>query len=293
MSRAPIPLDRAALRRRFAAVAGKFDQASVLHREVALRMGERLDYVRLEPGYILDMGCGTGADLNFLGERYPKARRIACDFALPMLAKARERNAWFKRFLLSGSRPALLCADAEALPLASGSTSLVWSNLMLQWLADPLPALKEMQRVLEVGGLFMFSTLGPDTLKELRQALGEASPRVHRFMDMHDIGDMLMAAGFAEPVMDMEVLTLTYDNVDDLLKDLRFSGSVNAAQARSRGLTGKKGWQQALQALETTRRDGRLPATFEVVYGHAWKAKPRTTVDGRSIVDFDPSRKRA
>ena len=137
----------------------------------------------------------------------------------------------------------------------------------------------------------MFSTLGPDTLKELRQALGEASPRVHRFMDMHDIGDMLMAAGFAEPVMDMEVLTLTYGGADNLLKDLRLSGSMNAAQARHRGLSGRKGWQQALAALESARRDGRLPATFEVVYGHAWKARPRTTVDGRAIVDFDPSRR--
>ncbi|MDD5298758.1 MAG: malonyl-ACP O-methyltransferase BioC [Rhodocyclaceae bacterium] len=291
MSQAPLPLDRAAIRRRFAAAAKGFDQASVLHREVAGRMGERLQYVRLEPRRILDLGCGTGADLNFLGERYPQALRLACDLALPMLAQARERSAWFKRLLRSGSLPQLLCADAAALPLASGSTSLVWSNLMLHWLDDPLPAFREMQRTLEVGGLLMFSTLGPDTLKELRQALGEAPPRVHRFIDMHDIGDMLMAAGFAEPVMDMEVLTLTYGSSDDLLKDLRATGSVNAARARARGLTGRQGWQNAMAALETKRREGRLPATFEVVYGHAWKARPRTTDDGRAIVRFDPGKR--
>lgn len=290
MSRAPLPLDRPALRRRFSAAAGGFDQASVLHREVASRMGERLEYIRLKPKTILDLGCGTGGDLSMLGERYPEATRIACDFALPMLAKSRERSAWFKRFLpvFSGRRPALLCADAQALPLASGSTSLIWSNLMLHWLPEPLPAFREMQRALEVGGLFMFSTLGPDTLKELRQAFGESSPRVHGFTDMHDIGDMLMAAGFAEPVMDMEMLTLTYGSADDLFRDLRMTGSINATQARARGLTGKAGWQRSLSALESLRVEERLPASFEVVYGHAWKAQPKTTEDGRAIIRFDP-----
>ncbi len=294
MSQAPAPLDRPALRRRFAAAAGGFDQSSVLHREVASRMGERLDYIRLAPRAILDLGCGTGADLSMLGERYPEATRIACDFALPMLKKAGERSAWFKRFLpvFSGRRPHLLCADGEALPLASGSTSLIWSNLMLQWLPDPLPAFREMQRVLEVGGLFMFSTLGPDTLKELRRAFGESSPRVHGFTDMHDIGDMLLAAGFAEPVMDMEMLTLTYGSADDLFRDLRATGSMNAAQARSRGLTGRAGWQRSLAALEALRVDGRLPASFEVVYGHAWKAQPKTIEDGRAIVNFAPTPRR-
>jgi malonyl-CoA O-methyltransferase len=290
MSREPLPLDRRLVRQRFGKAAEHFDQAAVLHREVARRMAERLEYIRLVPNALLDLGCGTGADLNLLAERYPQARRIACDFAAPMLKKAAERTAWYKR-LFASSRPQLLCADAEQLPLPAGSVDFVWSNLMLQWLPDPLPALKEMNRVLAVDGLLMFSSLGPDTLKELRQALGEAPPHVHRFIDMHDIGDMLMAAGFAEPVMDMEVLTLTYGSAKQLFTELRHSGSLNAALGRQRGLTGRKTWDAAMAAFAGQAREGRLPATIEVVYGHAWKARPRTTGDGRAIVQFDPARR--
>ncbi len=290
MSRAPFPLDRALVRRRFSAAAKNFDTFSVLHREVARRMNERLDYIKQKPGTILDLGCGTGADLNVLGERYPDARRIACDGSLSMLKKAGERTAWLRRLLpvFGASRLSPLCADATALPLANASTNLVWSNLMLHWLADPLPAFKEMQRVLQAEGLLMFSSFGPDTLKELREAFLDAEPHVHRFIDMHDIGDMLVSAGFAEPVMDMEVITLTYASVDELFRDLRGSGATNAASGRRQGLMGKTAWKQALAALEARRLDGRLPLTFEIVYGHAWKPKPRTTDDGRAIINFDP-----
>ena len=290
MSRQPFPLDRAAIRRRFSAAAEEFDHLSVLHRDVARRMVERLDYIKLTPGTILDLGCGTGADLNALGERYPDARRIACDASLSMLTKAGERTAWFRRLLpVFGSRPPQpLCADATALPLARTSTGLIWSNLMLHWLEDPLPAFKEMQRVLQVDGLLMFTSFGPDTLKELREAFGEAEPHVHRFIDMHDIGDMLVTAGFAEPVMDMEVITLTYASSEELLRDLRGSGAANAASGRRRGLMGKAAWKQALAALEARRLDGRLPLTFEIVYGHAWKPRSRVTADGRAVVNFDP-----
>lgn len=287
-------LDRRLARRRAGRAAPTYDGVAQLAREVARRMDERLDYIRVEPQRILDLGCGTGADLALLAARYPTAQRIGTDHALPMLARARElhgEGGLIKR-LLSFGKPAsasLCCADADALPFNRGSFSLVWSNLMLNWLTDPLPALKEMHRVLEVGGMVMFATLGPDTLKELRAALPPGpGERVHRFIDMHDIGDALVQAGFSDPVMDMEMLTLTYSQLDDLLRDLRGSGTTGAAIARPRGLTGKAWLAGLKQRYEAFRREGRLPATFEVVYGHAWKAAPKTTEDGRSIIRFEP-----
>lgn len=272
-----------------------YDVAAVLAREVARRMGERLDLVTLQPQRILDVGCGTGADLRLLAERYPGAERIGCDFSLAMLREAGEELPWFKRLLPGGrAREALrVCGEAGRLPFANGSASLVWSNLVLHWLTDPLPAFREMHRVLAVDGLLMFTAFGPDTLKELRRCFVQTDPvpHVHRFIDMHDLGDALVKAGFAEPVMDMETITLAYDSFDALLRDLRTSGAQCALAGRRRGLAGKKRWAQVRAAYEMHRRDGRLPASFEVVYGHAWKPKPRTLADGRAIVQFNPGQR--
>jgi malonyl-CoA O-methyltransferase len=284
-------LDRDLLVRRFGRAAATYDEVALLAREVARRMDERLDYIRIEPQRILDLGCGTGADFDALGRRFPKAARIGADFSLPMLARARGERGLLGRLRAMGrpAAPSLVCAEAGMLPFARASISLVWSNLMLNWLADPLPALREAHRVLEVGGMLMFSSLGPDTLKELRAALPDAhGERVHRFIDMHDLGDALVAAGFSDPVMDMEVLTLTYADADALLQDLRLSGSANASTARPRGLAGKSAWAAARAALDARRRDGRLPVTVEVVQGHAWKTQPKTTEDGRSVMRFQP-----
>ncbi|MBI1905969.1 MAG: methyltransferase domain-containing protein [Rhodocyclales bacterium] len=284
-------LDRKLIRRRFARAAATCGEAAVLAREVARRMDERLDYIRIEPRRILDVGCGDGTDLERLAQRYPAAQRVGVDFALPMLERvAKNHNGLLSRLLRRHPpSPLLAGADACALPFGHASFSLAWSNLMLNWLTDPAPALAEFHRVLEVGGLLMFSTLGPDTLRELRNALPDHyGERVHRFIDMHDIGDALIKAGFADPVMDMEVLTLTYATIDDLLRDLRLSGCTNASTARPRGLAGKAGWHAARAALEGLRQDARLPITFEVVQGHAWKAAPKTIADGRSVVHFQP-----
>ncbi|ATE60861.1 methyltransferase domain-containing protein [Thauera sinica] len=289
-------LDRHLLRRRFARAAATSDGADPLIREIARRMDERLDYIRLAPKRILDLGCGTGADLERLGERFPEAQVIAADFALPMLARARARKpsappgGLLRRLLGGGGKPLpAVAADARSLPFAHGTLGMVWSNLMLAALDDPLPALQEIHRVLEVGGLLMFSTLGPDTLRELRAVLPAGSgERVHRFIDMHDIGDTLVKAGFADPVMDMEMLTLTYADLDGLFADLRATGSTNASTARPRGLSGRRAWSEARAAYERLRSGGRLPASFEIIQGHAWKAAPKTAADGRSIVRFHP-----
>lgn len=288
-------LDHGLLRRRFRRAAATTDGADVLAREIARRMDERLDYIRIAPQRILELGCGTGADLPRLAERFPQALLIAADFAPEMLVRARARlhpqgGGLLRRLL--GGRPAApphLVADARALPIARASLGLVWSNLMFPALDDPLPAFREVHRTLEVGGLFMFSTLGPDTLRELRAAFpARRGERVHRFIDMHDLGDALVQAGFSDPVMDMEMLTLAYAGLDDLIGDLRAAGGSNAARGRPRGLSGRREWAAARAAYERLRRDGRLPASFEIIQGHAWKAAPRTTEDGRAIMRFQP-----
>lgn len=291
-------LDRCLLRRRAGKAAASYDSADAIGREIARRMDERLDYIRIAPRRILDLGCGTGHDLLRLRQRFPDSELIGLDFALPMLRLAEQHTTphtrlpqrLIGRLLGSGPRATpLVAADAIALPLARASVSLAWSNLMLPGLHDPLPALQEIHRVLEIDGLLMFSTFGPDTLRELRMALPtQTGERVHRFIDMHDIGDTLVKAGFSDPVMDMEVLTLTYRDIDTLLNDLRASGGNNAAASRPRGLSGRGGWAAARSHYERLRVEGRLPATFEVIQGHAWKPTPRTTEDGRAVIQFRP-----
>ena len=256
-------------------------------------MQERLDYVKLEPGRILDLGCSRGGSFAGLAARYPQAELLGLDLAPAMLAQDQAPVGWLRRLGLGKSAgPQRLVADAAKLPLKNRSTALIWSNLLLHWLDDPLPVLAEAHRVLEVGGLLMFSTLGPDSLKELRTAFADGYAHTQRFIDMHDLGDMLVGCGFADPVMDMEVITLTYADLDAMFADLRAAGSGCAMTARRHGLTGRRAWAAARAAYEELRRDGKLPATFEVVYGHAWKAEAKQTADGRAIVRFDTPRRK-
>ena len=297
----PSAIDPRAVRRHFARAAATYDAAAVLQREVGARMMERLDVMRLAPAAILDAGCGTGEALPELGARYPQARRVAVDIAWPMLAAARARTRTRRSLvdrLLSPLRgraagaPSLVCADVAALPFAAGAFGLVWSNLALQWVAELAPAIAEFHRVLQTGGLVTFTTFGPDTLKELRAAFAgvDAHPHVVRFTDMHDIGDMLVEAGFADPVMQMEIVTLTYSDARSMVRDLKAIGATNAAQGRRRGLTGRRRFERALAALDAMpgrTAEGRIPATFEVIYGHAWKAALRRTAEGHAIVRFE------
>ncbi len=286
-------VDRQHVGRRFARVAATYGEGDFFAREVDRRMQERLDFVKVEPKRILDLGCSRGGSFSGLAERYPEAQLIGLDVAPAMLSAGRVSRASWQRWLGIGknSEPLRLAADAANLPLKSRSTAIVWSNLLLHWLDDPIPALAEAHRVLEVGGLLMFSTLGPDTLKELRSAFADGYAHTQRFADMHDLGDMLVGCGFADPVMDMEVITLTYDDVDAMFAELRAAGSSCAMKARRHGMTGRKSWENGKAAYEAMRKDGRLPATFEVIYGHAWKAEPKKTPDGRAIVRFDLPRK--
>jgi malonyl-CoA O-methyltransferase len=286
-------VDRQHVGRRFARVAASYGEGDFFAREVDRRMQERLDFVKVEPKRILDLGCSRGGSFSGLTARYPEAQLIGLDVVPAMLSAGRTPRAGWQRWLGIGknSEPLRLAADASNLPLKSRSTAIVWSNLLLHWLDDPIPALAEAHRVLEVGGLLMFSTLGPDTLKELRTAFADGYAHTQRFADMHDLGDMLVGCGFADPVMDMEVITLTYDDLDAMFAELRAAGSSCAMKARRHGMTGRQSWASGKAAYEALRKDGRLPATFEVIYGHAWKAEPKKTPDGRAIVRFDLPRK--
>lgn len=278
-------IDKRQMRRAFTRAAADYDAAAVLQREVCTRMLERLDYIKLQPSRILDAGSGTGWGTRQLAQRYPSAQVVALDIAIGMLQAARGRSGWWQK-LFGGAKQLQVCGDVEALPLAANSVEMVWSNLALQWCNDLPATFVELHRVLKVDGLLMFSTFGPDTLKELRLAFSGVDRHSHlnRFADMHDIGDMLSHSGFAEPVMDMEYLTLTYDDVRGVLYDLKRIGAHNATAGRGQGLMGKEAWKRLVENYERLRRDGKLPATYEVVYGHAWKPRPRTTKDGAAII---------
>jgi malonyl-CoA O-methyltransferase len=268
-------------RRAFERAAPGYDAGDALHREIGRRLVEHLDPIRVEPARVIDLGCGTGTHLEALAARFPDAGLVAIDFSKAMLERARRRGSWWRRTF--GARAACICADMQSLPLASASAGLAFSNLALQW-CDPRAVFAEASRVLVKEGLLLFSTLGPDTLRELRAAFAAAgSPLAMDFDDMHDIGDALVAAGFTQPVMEMELVTLEYATLEALARDLHAVGALGAASSKSLGARGR--WKRAGAAYEARRRDGALPATYEVIYGHAWKGAPRRG-DGSQVIDF-------
>jgi len=265
MSGEHFAIERAAVRRSFDRAAAGYDESAVLQAEVRAQLLGRLDYVSLEPSVVLDVGCGTGHSSRALKDRYPRAQVLALDLSEGMLREARQRQSWRRKF-------ARVCGDAARLPLAGGSVDLVFSNLTLQWCTDLDAAFAEFRRVLRPRGLLNFTTFGPDTLFELREAWARADGHRHvsDFADMHDLGNGLLAAGLAEPVMDIERFTLTYPDVFGLMRDLKAIGAHNAAASRQRGLTGRARLAAMQSAYEVRRRDGVLPATYEVVFGQAW-----------------------
>ncbi len=278
-------LNKRQVRNAFEKAAASYDQSAVLQREVSNRMFERLELIKYMPERILDAGSGTGYGSRKLAKRYPDSQLLAADIALGMLLQSRsqeERPSGGSRFwpFRKKSTVQYACVDIEQLPFKDGSIGMVWSNLTLQWCNDLDRIFREINRVLSTDGLIMFSTLGPDTLKELRHAFAQVDQYAHvnRFIDMHDIGDLLVHNRFATPVMDMEYITLTYDDVRSVMHDLKAIGAHTVGQGKRPGLTGKAKWRQVIAHYETLRANGKLPATFEVVYGHAWKLPPKQTV---------------
>lgn len=297
---APIDLGRV---RRLFAHTGRIAESDFLRREIAGRMHERLALVKLQPQWVLDAGCGEGADLASLQNQYPGACILGIDASLPLLRAARERqlqaqssvNRLLARLLpvrkggAAGMGAGLLGGDFAALPVRRSTLDLIWSNLALHWHPQPDRVFAEWRQVLRVDGLLMFSCFGPDTFKELRQAFAEVDQAAHAlsFVDMHDFGDMLVNVGFSTPVMDMETITVTYESVDRLLADVRAWGG-NPLLTRRRGLMGRRAWQRFLSALERGRgADGRIPLTYEIVYGHAFRPVSRTTAAGEAIIRLD------
>ncbi|MBK4734733.1 methyltransferase domain-containing protein [Noviherbaspirillum sp. DKR-6] len=303
--RASAPIDLRRVRRLFSDPA-RVAESGFLRREVAGRMFERLELIRTAPALVLDAGCGEGADLPLLRQRFGEARLLGLDASAAMLGAARASqdaalssvNRLLRRFLpraanAPGVNADLVCGDFANLPLAAVSADLIWSNLALHWHPQPHQVFQEWRRVLRVDGLLMFSCFGPDTFRELREAWAgiDGAPHTLPFVDMHDFGDMLVDAGFATPVMDMETITVTYADADRLLADVRAWGG-NPLATRSRGLLGRAAHARLRAALDAGRRpDGKLPLTFEIVYGHAFRPVPKTTAAGESIIRFDRPKK--
>jgi malonyl-CoA O-methyltransferase len=263
-------LDRARLRASFERASASYEAAADLQARVAAELLARLELFRFAPDVVLDLGCGTGRVSRELKRRYPRARVIALDLAPGMLREARRYQRPWRRF-------ERLCGDALRLPLRDGSVDLIFSNLMLQW-CEPLgAALAEVRRVLKASGFFAFSTFGPDTLHELRSAWAQADGynHVNHFSDMHEVGDVVVHAGLMEPVLDVDRIEVGYPDVITLMRDLKAIGAHNVTAGRPRALAGRARLGRVQQAYENFRRDERLPATYEVIYGASWGAAGR------------------
>jgi len=274
--------DKQLARRSFAHAASGYDKAAVLQQEVAQRLLQRLDLMKIQPQRVLDLGCGTGHCIPGLMARYRHAETVALDIALPMLAQARRRGRWLRK-------PRCVCGDAERLPFVDGSFDLVFSNLVLQWCVDIEAVFSELQRILRPGGLLLFTSFGPDTLHELRASWAQVDgySHVNAFLDMHDVGDALVRTRFSDPVMDIERLTVTYRDAWQLMRELKQVGAHNVTAGRPRSLTGKSHMQRLVQAYEQFRSDGVLPASYEIVNGHAWRGENCATFN----ISFDQLRR--
>ncbi len=262
----PPRLDKSAVKKSFNRCADQYDNSAVLQEEVLSRLIERLDYIKLQPELIVDLGCGTGAAIKPLRRQYKKAQIIALDMADEMLLQAKKKYSFF-------DRKWLINADMERLPLQDDCIDLIFSSLALQWSNDLAEGFREFKRIGRTGGLLMFTTFGVNTLKELRESWAQidSSPRVHQFMDMHDVGDLMLTAGLSQPVMDMEEITMQYSNFKDLLSDLKSIGATNAEIGRQRGLMTASKLKRLQQAYEEIAyKDECYSATYEIVYGHAW-----------------------
>ncbi len=259
-------LDKQRIASNFGRAAADYEKNAVLQKTVAERLLSRLDFLTTRPEWIVDVGSGTGATSRSLAERYKSARIAQIDLSKEMLLQSRPRS---RRLF---SRQYYCCADAENLPITTGRIGLVFSSLTYQWCNDLDRAFAETRRILRPNGLFVFATLGPDTLKELRASWAAVDDATHinTFFDMHDIGDALVRTGLESVVMESETITMNYPDCLSLMRDIKIVGAHNANKSRPGSLTGRQKLQKMIAAYEQFRHNNVLPATYEVVYGHAW-----------------------
>lgn len=280
----------------FGAAANSYDDVAVLQRQTADELLDRLTLIKMQPQTIVDLGAGTGRNLPLLKQHYPSAAILAVDIAPAMLNQARRRmQQGIKRFW-PDKTVHYLAGDAEVLPLADNSVDLIYANLALQW-CDLTASFAEIQRVLKPGGLLMFTTLGPDTLLELRLswAAVDSYSHINQFLDMHDVAEAMQQSGLQDAVLDVDRHQLGYSDARQMMRDLQLLGARNQLPGRRKGLTGKQALKNMLAAIEQFRlRDGQLPATYEVIYGHAWGAEPKQTiaVDGSVRISLDQLKRR-
>ncbi len=264
-------LDRRAVLQAFDRASGSYDAAAALQERVRNELIDRLAELKQTPKTILDLGAGTGHASRSLKRIHPGAMVVAVDIAPGMLARAKAQSRWLRRF-------ERVRADAYSLPFRDASFDLVYSSLMLQWCDDLDAAFGEIARVLKPGGLLLFSTFGPGTLAELREAWaasGDAGNHVNHFFDPHAIGAALMHAGLAEPVLDVDRIVMRYPDARALMRELKAIGAHNVTAGRPRGLTGRKRLAAMTQAYETLRDKEGLPATYEVIHAISWGGERR------------------
>ncbi len=268
---ANVKINKKHVRKDFSNAACSYDEAAIVQHEICDRTLERVDMLNKQPLSILDIGSGTGRSLQGLRSRFPNCTLTACDFALPMLEQC-------KQGLYSKYQTHLVCNDAEQLAFADASFDLIFSTSTFQWCTDLNQVLSECMRVLCNNGVLIFSTFGPDTLVQLRNSWAQVDDfdHVHKFMDMHDIGDLLLATQFLDPVVDMETIDVQYPSLRQLLQDLKDTGSrgkfTNIVASNTKGLMSKQKYQRLQQAYESYRqKNGLLPASYEVIYGYARK----------------------
>lgn len=258
-------LDLHRVRTAFGRAAPAYAALARLQAEIEDQLLERIFELPLHSERILDVGAGTCRASALLRRRFARAEVIALDLALPMLQVGSKRAGWWRPFRR-------VCADAQALPLADGSVDLVFSNLCLQWCEDLPGVFAEFRRVLRPGGWLLFSSFGPDTLIELRRsfAAADSEPHINSFLDLHDLGDALLAAGFKDPMLDVERMRVAYPDVQTLMRELKGIGAGNADRERRRGLTGRGRMQRVFDHYEALRGDDdSLPASYEVIFAQA------------------------
>jgi len=276
------PPDPRIVRRRYDRAAGCYAERAHLDAELAERLVDRTLFMNLEPRRVLDAGCGAGGRIGALARRFPGAEIWGADFSTGMLRAAKG----------AGIPSPLVAADLASLPFADGAFSAYWSNACLHLVPRHSAVFGEARRVLEDGGLFAFSSFGPDTLKELRAAFAAVDSHAHScdFADMHALGDDLRRAGFDDPVMETEELVVLYSRPEDLVEELRKSGAANASAGARPSLMGRRAWGRFLDGYRASSRrdDGKVAATFELVLGHAWRRKggPKEDNPGLRPIDF-------